>query len=119
MKVKVNSWKNSESEGEWNGKFYAPEVNCDSTGIYRIYINGERIHITEEERTNLENQVNRTKQEKDKEAIRIIKNEFSTLDEDTKINVLSTLLEDTNINVRSCIDIVTSLNTAKKIKTKI
>lgn len=82
--IKVTNWKGLEVCGEWNEKFYEPQVAGDSTGIYRIYINNERVHITKEEKERLLQDSNSSKIEQDNARIGIIKEEFSKLDDNAK-----------------------------------
>lgn len=83
-RIKVKNWKGNEYEGEWNEKFYEAQVEGDKTGIYRIYINNERIHITEEEKEKIIKEIAGNKIEEDNQRIRIIKEEFRKLDKKAK-----------------------------------
>ena len=91
VKVKVTNWKNQIVEGEWNEKFYEPQVEGDSTGIFRIYIDNERVHITEEEKERLIKQISLNKIDEDNRRISIIKSEFEKLDKEAQKKLLDYL----------------------------
>ena len=92
-KVEVTNWKGIRISGEWNEKFYEPQIEGDSTGIFRIYVNSERVHITKEEKEKLIEMVNSSKIEQDNARISIIKEEFSKLDDKAKKLLLEFLSE--------------------------
>lgn len=82
--IKVTNWKGKTISGDWNEKFYEPQVEGNSDGIHRIYIDNERVHITEEEKERLLQEAYNSKAEQDNMRIRIIKSEFSKLDSKSK-----------------------------------
>lgn len=92
-KIEVTNWKRLKISGDWNEKFYEPQIEGDSTGIFRIYVNGERVHITKEEKEKLIESINYSKIEQDNVRIGIIKEEFSRLDDKAKKMLLEFLSE--------------------------
>lgn len=91
VNVKVTNWKGNEYTGQWNEKFYNPEIEGIPAGCWRIYIDNERIHISNEEKERLLKQVSSCKIEEDNNRIRIIKEEFEKLDEQAKKLLVSYL----------------------------
>lgn len=83
-RIKVKTWKGKEIEGIWNEKFYSAQIEGNSEGIYRIYIDNERVHITEEEKERLINESSTSKIEEANKRISLIKREFEKLDKEAQ-----------------------------------
>ncbi len=83
-RIKVTNWKGKEVEGVWNEKFYSAQVEDNPEGLYRIYIDNERVHITEEEKERLINEASSSKIEEDNKRISLIKREFEKLDKEAQ-----------------------------------
>lgn len=83
-RIKVTTWKGKEIEGVWNEKFYSAQVEGNSEELYRIYIDNERVHITEEEKERLINESSTSKIEEDNKRISLIKREFEKLDKEAQ-----------------------------------
>lgn len=65
-KVTVSNFKGQEFSGDWNEKTYSSRINgCPE--LHRIYINSEQIHITEEELSNITENLESIKSEQKKQ----------------------------------------------------
>lgn len=91
VNVKVTSWKGKEYTGAWNEKFYNSEIEGNPAGYWRIYIDNEKVHISDDEKEKLLKQISNSKIEEDNNRIRIIKEEFEKLDEQAKKLLVSYL----------------------------
>lgn len=103
-KIKVTNWKGQEVQGIWNEKFYDPQVQGNANGIYRIYIDNERVHITEEEKERLISSTFENKVKEDNTRIEMIKKEYSKLDEKAKVALLEFLADDLSLDSAKEID---------------
>lgn len=83
-RIKVTNWKGKEFEGIWNEKFYSAQIEGNSEGLYRIYIDNEIVHITEEEKERLINETSSSKIEEANKRISLIKREFEKLDKEAQ-----------------------------------
>lgn len=89
--IKVKNLKGQEIEGEWNEKFYAPQIEGNSEGIYRIYIDNNRVHINEKEKERIIKEQAEDKIKEDNRRISLILSEFKKLDEQAKKHLIAYL----------------------------
>lgn len=88
--IKVTDYKGKEFKGKWNQKFYNSQLVVD--GTYRIYIDNECIHITEEEKERLIKECSNSKIDEDNKRTEIVLKEFEKMDDNVRQKLVEHLI---------------------------
>lgn len=98
--IKVQNWKGHTYEGSWNEKVYSSKIE-DREDLYRIYVDGDPIHIEKAELERITTGIEQAEKEREQREIenkiRRIKLIFHELSQRDKAKVLSKILNDRDI----------------------
>lgn len=98
--IKVQNWKGHTYEGSWNKKVYSSKIE-DRQDLYRIYVDGNPIHIEKAELKRIAEDIEQAEKEREqreiKNKIHRIEIIFHELSQRDKAKVLSEILNDRDI----------------------